>query len=103
MKCLVILLTFLQAIYFSDFISYKEYKDSCWQDWTEWEFNIAKISITKDSITINDSIYYINAIEKDSVIRFITNKGVLRLRKDQLYIDLPTKIICYGNLHQIHF
>lgn len=33
MKYLVILL--IQIIYFSDFISYKEYKDSCWQDWTE--------------------------------------------------------------------
>lgn len=52
MKCLVILLTFLQTIYFSDFISYKEYKDFCWQDWTEWEFNIAKITISKDSIQL---------------------------------------------------
>lgn len=98
MKYLIILYLFINQIYYSNWVSYKEYNGHSWEDWTYWEFNITKIVIDSSTINIGDSIYMIQNIEQqDGTIVYTTNKNRIRLRnKQQLYIDTPTKVTCYS-------
>lgn len=104
MKHLILIITIFQIfvvshqIYFTNWVSYKEYNGHYWNDWTDWEYNITKIVIDSPLIRIGDSVYTIqNTEQKDGTIVYTTDKNQIRLRnKQQLYIDTPNKITCYS-------
>ena len=121
-KLLLILLLFLSVNaysqvtkYYSDFSSYKAliFKDK-WADWTDWErcdTNI-KIDLDSDTITINNSKYYIDKyIEtvvdsnsktiKYAVINYDNKSCFIRIREQedgvkQLYLDYDDIVYVYN-------
>lgn len=121
-KLLLVLLLFLSvnaysqvSKYYSDFSSYKSLSsNNIWNDWTDWERCDAKIKIDLDSdtITINDSKYYIDkyvetVVDSNSktikylVIRYDNKSCFIRIREQedgvkQLYLDYDDIVYVYN-------
>jgi hypothetical protein len=121
MKILLLILllttTHSEEVYYTDYISHKRLlSNNEWTDWSNWEYCRHKITITKDSITINKGteteIYMVETeyeVQKDSNSETFKFKVIddyervlyIRLRFQyngvaQLYIDYDDVVYAYN-------